>query len=128
MPILKRLDVLEVATADLADAVATYKRNFGFELNVGPSGDRATLRIGEAEIRLVAGAGAAATLAASGEGLAALWLEADDLEPVAAALQRAGLSPPAVKVEGDRRVLRLDPKVANQVPLIIFDRRAGGVN
>src|SRR5215467_9852170 len=124
MPILKRLDTLEVTTSDLADAVAKYQRNFGFELSVGPSKDGATLKIGDAAIRLVAGPGTAAISEAGGEGLAALWLEADDLEQVVKALNRAGLTPGTIEVEADRRLLRLDPKFANQVPLIIFDRKA----
>ena len=36
MALLKRFDTLEVATADLADAVKTYRENFGFELKPGP--------------------------------------------------------------------------------------------
>jgi hypothetical protein len=121
MHILKRLDTVEVATDDLAGAIATYQRNFGFELEGSPSGESATLRIGDAEIRLVAGPGAAATIAAS--GLAALWLEAEDADQVAGALERGGLTPPTIEVIEDRRVLRLDPKIASQVPLFIFDRK-----
>jgi len=123
MALLKRFDTLEVATADLADAVKTYRENFGFELKPGSEGDSATLKVGNAEIRLVAGAAAAATIAASGEGLAGLWLEAEDIGQVAAALESAGLEPPAPRVDHDRRVLALDPKIASQVPLFIFDRK-----
>ena len=43
MALLKRFDTLEVATTDLADAVKTYRENFGFELTPGSSGDSATL-------------------------------------------------------------------------------------
>jgi predicted enzyme related to lactoylglutathione lyase len=123
MALLKRFDTLEVATADLADAVKTYRENFGFELKPGSEGDSATLKVGGAEIRLVAGAAAAATIAASGEGLAGLWLEAEDVGQVAAALKGAGLEPPAPRIDAGRRVLALDPKIANQVPLFIFDRK-----
>jgi predicted enzyme related to lactoylglutathione lyase len=123
MALLKRFDTLEVATADLADAVKTYRENFGFELKPGSEGDSATLKVGGAEIRLVAGAAAAATIAASGEGLAGLWLEAEDIGQVAAALESAGLEPPAPRVDRGRRVLALDPKIASQVPLFIFDRK-----
>ena len=123
MALLKRFDTLEVATADLEDAVKTYRQNFGFELRPGSATDSATLRVGGAEIRLVAGAAAAATIAATGEGLSGLWLEAEDVGQVAAALKSAGIEAPAPRIEGDRRVLALDPKIANQVPLFIFDRR-----
>ncbi len=123
MALLKRLDTLEVATTDLADAVKTYRENFGFELKPGSAGDSATLKVGGAEIRLVAGAAAAATIAASGEGLAGLWLEAEDVKQVAAVLKNAGIEPPAPKIDQGRHVLALDPKIANQVPLFIFDRK-----
>jgi len=121
MALLKRFDTLEIATTDVADAAKTYRENFGFELKPGSEGDCATLKVGGAEIRLVAGAAAAATIAASGEGLSGLWLEAEDIEQVAAALKGAGIEPPAPKVDGGRRVLALDPKIASQVPLFIFD-------
>ena len=123
MPLLKRFDTLEVATADLEDALKTYQQNFGVELRPGSATDSATLRVGGAEIRLVAGAAAAATIAATGEGLSGLWLEAEDIGQVVAALKAAGIDTPPARIEGDRRVLALDPKIANQVPLFIFDRR-----
>jgi predicted enzyme related to lactoylglutathione lyase len=124
MALLKRFDTLEVATTDLADAVKTYRENFGFELARGSSGDSATLKVGGAEIRLVAGAGAASAIAAIGEGLSGLWLEAEDVAQVVAALKNAGIEPPAPKIDQGRRVLALDPKIANQVQLFIFDRKA----
>ena len=123
MALLKRFDTLEVATADLEDAVKIYRQNFGFELKPGSATDSATLRVGGAEIRLVAGAAAAATIAATGEGLAGLWLEAEDIGQVVAALKAAGIDTPPARIEADRRVLALDPKIANQVPLFIFDRQ-----
>jgi predicted enzyme related to lactoylglutathione lyase len=122
--LLKRFDTLEVATADLADAVATYQHNFGFTLAGEPAGESATLKVGGAEIRLLAGSAAAPMLASGGEGLAALWLEAQDVDQVAAALASAGTKPPAIRVESGRRILAIDPKLANQVPLFIFDRKA----
>ncbi len=123
MALLKRFDALEVATADLADAVSTYQRNFGFELKGDATGEGATLKVGDAEIRLVAGAAATAAIAATGEGLAAIWLEAEDIDQVAAALRSAGIQPPAIRIESGRRVIAIDPKLANQVPLFIFDRK-----
>jgi predicted enzyme related to lactoylglutathione lyase len=123
MALLKRFDTLEVATADLADAVGIYRGNFGLELKAGSESGSATLKVGGAEIRLVAGAAAAATIAANGEGLAALWLEAEDVGQVVAALKGAGLEPAAPRIDQGRRVLAVDPKIANQVPLFIFDRK-----
>ncbi|HLJ43072.1 MAG TPA: hypothetical protein VKT12_02550, partial [Candidatus Binataceae bacterium] len=69
-------------------------------------------------------AAAAAAIAAAGEGLAALWLEAEDVGAVAAALKAAGIAHPPPKIDEGRRVLALDPKIANQVSLFIFDRKA----
>ncbi|HEY2525846.1 MAG TPA: VOC family protein [Candidatus Binataceae bacterium] len=123
MAMLKRFDALEVATSDLDDAVKTYQGNFGFELKHAAGGDTATLKVGGAEIRLIGGAAAAATIASSGEGLAGLWLEAEDIGQVAAALKSAGLEAPAPKIDQGRRVLAIDPKIANNVSLFIFDRK-----
>src|ERR1700682_5918582 len=97
MALLKRYNPLEVAQADLADAVKAYQQNFGFELKPDSTAESATLKVGGAEIRLVAGAAAAATIALSGEGLAGLWLEAEDIGEVAAALRKAGIEPPVAK-------------------------------
>ncbi len=119
---IKRLDQLDVATSDLADASAIYDRNFGFTVRREAGSDEALVTIGDAQIRLRAGAAAGDFIAANGEGLAAIWLEADDVDTVAAALDRAGLAHRAVRREADRRILEVDPKVANMVPLFIFDR------
>jgi catechol 2,3-dioxygenase-like lactoylglutathione lyase family enzyme len=130
MPMIKRFDRLEVATSNLADATAIYERNFGFVVrresgsaDGSHASEEALVTIGDAEIRLCAGAAAAAFIAADGEGLAALWLESDDVDAVAAALDRAGLAHRAVRHESGRRILEVDPKAANMVPLFIFDRR-----
>jgi predicted enzyme related to lactoylglutathione lyase len=121
---IKRFDRLDVATSDLADAASIYERNFGFAVRRASDGsDSAVVTVGDAEIRLRAGAIAADFIAANGEGLAAVWLEADDVDAVAAALDRAGLTHRPVRREADRRILEVDPKAANMVPLFIFDRR-----
>ena len=124
MSMIKRFDRLDVATSDLADAASIYERNFGFAVRRASDGsDSAVVTVGDAEIRLRAGAIAADFIAANGEGLAAVWLEADDVDAVAAALDRAGLTHRPVRREADRRILEVDPKAANMVPLFIFDRR-----
>ncbi len=124
MALLKRFDTLDIATADLDDAARTYRQNFGFELRPGTAPESATLAVGGAEIRLVSGAAAAAALATAGEGLAGIWLEAQDVDQVAAALRAAGIEPPPLTTDRGRRILALDPRIANQVPLFIFDRRS----
>jgi predicted enzyme related to lactoylglutathione lyase len=121
---IKRLDRLEVATSDLKDAIETYRRNFGFEASNATGDDAAAvISIGGAEIRLVSGAKAARTLADQGEGMAALWLEAEDVEQVADALGKAGVGHSPIRTEAGRRVLTVDSEAANRVPLLIFDRK-----
>jgi hypothetical protein len=120
---IKRFDRLDVATSDLGDAAAIYERNFGFAVRREAGSNDAIVNVGDAEIRLRSGADAVSFIAANGEGLAAVWLEADDLDEVVAALDRAALAHRPIRHEGDRRVLEVDPKAANVVPLFIFDRR-----
>jgi len=124
MATIKRLDRVEIATTDLNDASALYQRNFGLKLRQAPDRETAVLAIGDAEITLVSGSSAAAVLAVSGEGMAALWLEVDDAEAAAAAIERAGFKSAPIRKEGGRNVLALDPTVSSQVPLFIFDRKS----
>jgi predicted enzyme related to lactoylglutathione lyase len=121
---LKRLDTLEVATSDVADAASTYEKNFGYSVARAADGASAIVKVGSSEIRLVGGDAAKAALRANGEGMMGLWLEAENIDDVAVSLKRAGIEPPAARHDGDRRVLAIDPKHANQVPLFIFDRKA----
>jgi len=121
---IKRFDRLDVATSDLADAAANYERNFGFTVRRTPGADDATVVIGDAEIRLRRGAAVASVIAETGEGLAAIWLEADDVDQIATALRNAKLEFAPVRIEDGRRILAVDPKSANMVALYIFDRRA----
>ncbi|HEY2483675.1 MAG TPA: VOC family protein [Candidatus Binataceae bacterium] len=121
---IKRLDHLEVVTADLTDAVSIYERNFDFKVIRSVDGNGASVRIGDSEILLVSGNPAAEIIANSGEGMFALWLEAADVESVAAALRKSGIDPGTIQKEQGRRILTIDPRHANQVPLFIFDRKA----
>lgn len=115
---IKRFNRLDVATTDLADASSIYQKNFGFAVTKSADGKSAWVKVGGAEIRLIGGA------IESTEGMVGLWLEADDVEQVVAALHLAGLDAGAIQVESGRRILAIDPKFANQVPLFIFDRKA----
>ncbi|MGH7931703.1 MAG: VOC family protein [Candidatus Binataceae bacterium] len=120
---IKRLDRVDVATTDLADASRNYEHNFGFTVRRAAASADAVIAVGGAEIRLRSGTAAAATIAATGEGLAALWLEAEDVDEVAAAFAKAGIAHAPLRREQQRRILAVDVKAANQVPLFIFDRR-----
>ena len=117
----KRFDRLDVATSDLADTIRVYQHNFG--LVSVREGDEATIAIGDAQIRLRAGASVSETIASTGEGLAGVWLEADDLEAAAEALRKAGAVLEPIRIEHRRRILAVDPKSANMVPLYLFDRK-----
>jgi predicted enzyme related to lactoylglutathione lyase len=116
---IKRLDTLEVATSDLADAASIYQKNFGFAVARTADGKSASVKVGGAEIRLVASA-----IDSSSEGMIGLWLEADDVDQVIADFRAAGLEAGAIRIESGRRILTIDPKIASQVPLFIFDRKA----
>jgi predicted enzyme related to lactoylglutathione lyase len=118
---IKRFDRLDVATSDLNDAASIYEKNFGF--SVTRSGENASVSIGGAEIRLASGAAAADAIKANGEGMFGLWLEAEDVEQVVASLKKAGVDAGAIRKKAGRRVLSIDPKSANLVPLYIFDRK-----
>ena len=118
---LKRLDSIDVATSDLADAASIYEKNFGFSVTKSADGKSASVKVGGATIHLAAGD--AAAIAAAGEGMVGLWLEAEDLDQVVADFRIAGLSVDPIRIEQGRRVLAIDPKLANQVPLFIFDRK-----
>jgi predicted enzyme related to lactoylglutathione lyase len=116
---IKRLDTIEVATSDLADASSIYEKNFGFRVTRSADGKSASVKVGGAEIHLVAGA----TIDSSSEGMIGLWLEAEDVDQVVANFHMAGLDAGAIEIESGRRILTIDPKFANQVPLFIFDRK-----
>ncbi len=120
---IKRFDRLEIATSDLADAVSIYQKNFGFTARRANDSDEATIELGDTEIKLRSVGAVADLISSSGEGLAAIWLEADDVFKVAEALQKAGVSVSPVRTAGERRIVAIDPKSANMVPLFIFDRQ-----
>jgi len=124
MATIKRLERVTVATADLADTAGLYQRNFGFALRPAPDSEHAVLAIGDAEIHLVSGSDPAVRLAPAGEGLAALWLETDDVDAAAAAFAKAGVKFDPIVRDASRRVLAIDPNASNQVPLFVFDRKS----
>jgi hypothetical protein len=119
MATIKRLDRIEVSTADLNDAVSVYRRNFDLGVKLAPGGNSAAVSIGDAEISLMP-AGPQADL----EGMSGVWLEAEDVDAVCAALGKGGYGFKPIRVAGSRRLVEVEPKSANQVPLFIFDRKA----
>jgi len=114
---IKRLDRLDVNTADLSDAIAIYQRNFGLEVTPATHGGSALVAIGDAHIGLISATQAGA------EGMVGVWLEAENVEAVSAAMGKAGYNFKPIRIEGSRRVLEVDAKSSNQVPLFIFDRK-----
>jgi hypothetical protein len=119
---IKRFDRLDIATADLADAVGIYQKNFDFAVRRTTESEEAIIELNGAQIRIQTGAAVADLIASSGEGLAALWLEAEDVEKVAEKLKAANVAVSPIRVEGDRRIVEVNPLSANMVPLFIFDR------
>ena len=119
---IKRFDRLDIATADLADAVGIYQKNFDFAVRRTSESEEAIIELNGAQIRIQTGAAVADLIASSGEGLAALWLEAEDVEKVAEKLKAANVAVSPIRVEGDRRIVEVNPRSANMVPLFIFDR------
>ncbi len=91
---IKRLVTLEVATSDLADAASIYEKNIGFAVARAPDRKSASVKVGGAEIRLVA-----AAIDSSSEGMIGLWLEADDVDQVIADFRAAGLDAGAIRIE-----------------------------
>lgn len=84
--------------------------------------DEAIINLGDSQIRLRAGAAIADMLSSSGEGLAAIWLETDDVFKVAETLKDANIAAGPILVEADRRILAVNLASVNMVPLFIFDR------
>jgi hypothetical protein len=119
---IKRFDRLDIATADLADAVGIYQKNFDFTVRQTTESEEAIIELNGAQIRIQTGAAVADLIASSGEGLAALWLEAEDVEKVAEKLKAANVAVSPIRVEGDRRIVEVNPRSTNMVPLFIFDR------
>jgi predicted enzyme related to lactoylglutathione lyase len=118
---IKRFDRVDIATSDLATAIAIYEKNFNFTVRTGDA-DEAIIDLGDSQIRLRAGAAIAEMLSSSGDGLAAIWLETDDVFKVAETLKDANIAVGPILVEADRRILAVNPASANMVPLFIFDR------
>jgi hypothetical protein len=118
---IKRFDSLDITTADLADAISTYQNNF--DVKIQRTGEEATIEIGLAQIRLRSGEDVADVISTSGEGLAAVWLEAEDVDRVVEKMKQAHIAVSPIRLEGNRRILAVDPGSTNTVPLFIFDRR-----
>jgi hypothetical protein len=116
MATIKRLDHLDVKTADLNDAASIYRRNFNFDVKLASGAKSAAITIGDAEISLV-------PAPAENEGMSGLWLEAEDVDAIGAVLAKAGYSFKPIQITAGRRIVEVDPKGANQVPLFIFDRK-----
>ncbi len=117
MATIKRLDRLDVGTADVKDAASVYRQNFDLGVNLAPDGGSASVRIGDAEIRLTPSG-------AQAEGMSGVWLEAEDVDAVCAALGKRGYGFKPIRKEGACRVVEVEAKSANEVPLFIFDRKA----
>lgn len=125
MATIRRLDRVDVLAGDVSQAARTYERNFGFTVEKRDETGAVTIIVGDAALRILPGDAAAPALAAARvEGMAAVWLEADDVEEVARKLRAAGITPGPVKVEEGRRVLALELSLTAGAPVFIFDRKS----
>ncbi|SRR5579875_898314 len=115
---LKRLDRLDVTTTDVKDAASIYRNNFELDVKLAPDAAFASVSIADAEIRLTPAASQS-----DSEGMSGLWLEAEDIDAVCAALTRKGYGFKPIRAANGRRIVEVEPKSANQVPLFIFDRK-----
>ncbi|HLH77768.1 MAG TPA: VOC family protein [Candidatus Binataceae bacterium] len=114
---LKAIERIDVAVARLEPALATYERNFGLRAaGQRHDGEPMLLPIGESAIGLIAAETGAR------QGMVALWLLADDVEQVRAALTRAGFGCRPMRRQGAMRVVEVE-RGCGQGPLFIFDRR-----
>lgn len=119
---IKRFDRLDIATSDLAGAASIYEKNFDFSVQPAGTSEEAVIQLGDAQIRLQSGTAVAGLLASFGEGLAAVWLETDDVDKVAEMLKKANVAASPIRVEANRRLLAVNPESANMVPLFIFEK------
>lgn len=94
------LKVLSIATAEIEDSVATFRKNFGFPVTRTAEDSSGLMRsvalgVGGAEIEMVAPTGeessVARFLAERGPGLHQIVLEVDDLEAARADLSARGI-------------------------------------
>jgi len=111
--LIDQLAEVEISAADPAAAAAVYERNFGFARRTTPDGER--IIVGDSELKIVPSTGR--------EGLAALWLECEDLDRVAAALTDAGVAASPIRVIDGRRILELDPARTAGARIVIFARQ-----
>jgi hypothetical protein len=118
MATIKRLDRLDVTATDVNDAASVYRNNFSLGVKVSADAASAVVSIGDAQIRLLP-----AAAQAEAEGMSGVWLEAEDIDALCAALRRGNHEFKPVRVAEGRRIVEVDPKSANQVPLFIFDRK-----
>jgi predicted enzyme related to lactoylglutathione lyase len=120
---IKRFAQLDIVTSDLADAVSSYQKNFEFDVQRTDNAEEAMIELGDAQIKLRSGIAVQDVISSSGDGLAAIWLEADDVEDLVRKLTSIGIVASPMRTEGDRRIIAINPASANMVPLFIFDRR-----
>ncbi len=116
----KRLEQIDIATADPDETLRVYRHNFALDPVGGkPAIDRARLELAGVAIRLV-------RTGVDGEAdmMKALWLETTDAEKTLAALNQAGVGCGPLQAVERRRFFEVDRRFTNHVQLFIFDHKA----
>jgi methylmalonyl-CoA/ethylmalonyl-CoA epimerase len=125
------LKVLSIATEELDASVETFRKNFGFPVTRSATSSSGrthsvSLRIGGAEIEMVAPAGegspVARFIADRGPGLHQLVLEVDDLEAAEAELSTRGIDVSVETGADGRRVRFLSTAQTHGVQIALVGR------
>ena len=117
---IKKLEQIDVATADPDETLRVYRRNFALDPVGGkPAIDRVQLELGGVAIRLVR-----TEVDGEADVMKALWLETTDAEKTLAALSQAGVGCGPLQAAERRRFFEVDRRFTNHVQLFIFDHKA----
>jgi methylmalonyl-CoA/ethylmalonyl-CoA epimerase len=135
MALAKKIDHVAVLVKDLAAAMQTFTKNFGFPVTArmaAPNAgiELALLRIGDADIELFTPTHAdtppAKALAERGEGMYVLSLAVDDLDAAIQTMTAKGIkcSPVSPTADGKGRLAFLSPKATHGVLLQLIEKRS----
>jgi hypothetical protein len=106
------LVAVTVGTDDVASAVETFRKSFGFEVKREPKGERVSLRIGPGEIEMIPAPGAG--------GLQAIVLAVDGLANAERDLRARGFTVSRGDHQG-RPALVVGPEGTHGTPIVLIE-------